>query len=114
MGRRLNAGEVSRYWLGRSLDWVRREPGAFARLQARKLGMFWSWYEWPDAVDYYHVKTLSPILRLPLLERRRVRSWWGLSSGSRRQPLFPLCWRDVPQRLRAYSPAIPHQTTTPQ
>ncbi len=68
MGRRLTAGEVSRYWLGRSLDWVRREPGAFLRLQVRKLGMFWSWYEWPDAVDYYHVKTLSPVLRLPLLE----------------------------------------------
>jgi tetratricopeptide (TPR) repeat protein len=68
MGRRLTAGEVSRYWLGRSLDWARREPGAFARLQVRKLGMFWSWYEWPDAVDYYHVKTLSPVLRLPLLE----------------------------------------------
>jgi tetratricopeptide (TPR) repeat protein len=30
--------------------------------------MFWSWYEWPDAVDYYYVKTLSPALRLPLLE----------------------------------------------
>ena len=68
LGRRLDAGEVSRYWLGRSLDWVRREPGAFLRLQVRKLGMFWSWYEWPDAVDYYHVKTLSPVLRLPLLE----------------------------------------------
>jgi len=68
MGRRLTAGEVSRYWLGRSLDWVRREPGAFARLQVRKLGMFWSWYEWPDAVDYYHVKMLSPVLRMPLLE----------------------------------------------
>jgi tetratricopeptide (TPR) repeat protein len=68
MGRRLTAGEVSRYWLGRSFDWVRREPGAFARLQVRKIGMFWSWYEWPDAVDYYYVKTLSPVLRLPLLE----------------------------------------------
>ncbi|MBW8876437.1 MAG: tetratricopeptide repeat protein [Acidobacteria bacterium] len=67
-GRRLTGGEVSRYWLGRSLDWARREPGAFLRLQIRKLGMFWSWYEWPDAVDYYHVKTLSPVLRLPLLE----------------------------------------------
>ncbi len=68
MGRRLTAAEVARYWLGQSLDWVRREPGAFARLQVRKFGMFWSWYEWPDAVDYYYVRTLSPILRLPLLE----------------------------------------------
>ena len=30
--------------------------------------MFWSWYELPDAVDYYYAKTLSPPLRLPLLE----------------------------------------------
>jgi 4-amino-4-deoxy-L-arabinose transferase-like glycosyltransferase len=67
-GRRLTGGEVSRYWLRRSLAWARREPGAFLRLQVRKLGMFWSWYEWPDAVDYYHVKTLSSVLRLPLLE----------------------------------------------
>jgi len=118
-GRRLTAGEVSRYWLGRSLDWVRRAPGAFVRLQFRKLGMFWSWYEWPDAVDYYYVKTLSPILRLPLLEfggavllalaglvlaRRRLRSFapvflfilgWTLSTvlfflfSSYRLPVVP-------------------------
>ncbi|HEX4959929.1 MAG TPA: glycosyltransferase family 39 protein [Thermoanaerobaculia bacterium] len=67
-GRRLTAGEVSRYWLGRSLAWARQAPGAFLRLQVRKLGMFWSWYEWPDAVDYYYVKTRSAVLRLPLLE----------------------------------------------
>jgi tetratricopeptide (TPR) repeat protein len=68
LGRPLSAGEVSRYWLGKSLDWARRHPGDFLRLQLRKLRMFWSWYEWPDAVDYYYVKTLSPVLRLPLLE----------------------------------------------
>jgi tetratricopeptide (TPR) repeat protein len=68
LGRPLSAGEVSRYWLGKSLDWARRNPGGFLRLQLRKLRMFWSWYEWPDAVDYYYVKTLSPALRLPLLE----------------------------------------------
>jgi 4-amino-4-deoxy-L-arabinose transferase-like glycosyltransferase len=68
LGRRLSAGEVSRYWLGRGLEWAREHPGDFLRLQLRKLGMFWSWYELPDAVDYYYVKTLSPPLRLPLLE----------------------------------------------
>jgi tetratricopeptide (TPR) repeat protein len=67
-GRHLSPGEVSRFWLGRSLAWARENPGDFLRLQVRKLGMFWSWYEWPDAVDYYYVKTLSPALRLPLLE----------------------------------------------
>ena len=51
-----------------ALGWARGNPGGFLRLQLRKLRMFWSWYEWPDAVDYYWVKTLSPVLRLPLLE----------------------------------------------
>ncbi len=68
LGRPLSPGEVSRYWLGQALGWARQHPGDFLRLQLRKLGMFWSWYEWPDAVDYYYVKTLSPALRLPLLE----------------------------------------------
>jgi 4-amino-4-deoxy-L-arabinose transferase-like glycosyltransferase len=68
LGRPLSAGEVSRYWLEQALGWAREHPGDFLRLQLRKLGMFWSWYEWPDAVDYYYVKTLSPALRLPLLE----------------------------------------------
>jgi 4-amino-4-deoxy-L-arabinose transferase-like glycosyltransferase len=68
LGRRLSAGEVSNYWLGKALGWARENPGGFLRLQLRKLGMFWSWYEWPDAVDYYYVKTVSPPLRLPLPE----------------------------------------------
>jgi 4-amino-4-deoxy-L-arabinose transferase-like glycosyltransferase len=67
-GHPLSAGEVSRYWLRQALAWARRHPGDFLWLQLRKLGMFWNWYEWPDAVDYYWVKTLSPALRLPLLE----------------------------------------------
>ncbi|HZF09499.1 MAG TPA: tetratricopeptide repeat protein, partial [Thermoanaerobaculia bacterium] len=68
LGRHLSAGEVSRYWLGRALAWARANPGDFLRLQLQKLRLFWSWYEQPDAVDYYYAKALSPILRLPLLE----------------------------------------------
>jgi len=68
LGRRLTPGEVSGYWLGRALDWAAADPAAFLRLQLRKLGMFWSWYEQPDAVDYYWTKRLSTVLRLPLLE----------------------------------------------
>lgn len=67
-GRKLTPAEVSSYWMGRALEWATADPGAFFRLQWRKLGMFWSWYEWPDAVDYYYVKTLSPVLRFPLIE----------------------------------------------
>jgi tetratricopeptide (TPR) repeat protein len=54
--------------LDQGLSWARSHPGGFLRLQIHKLGLFWSWYELPDAVDYYWVKTLSPALRLPLLE----------------------------------------------
>jgi tetratricopeptide (TPR) repeat protein len=63
LGRELSPTEVSRFWLGRSLAWARQEPGAFLRLQLRKLARFWSWYEQPDAVDFYWVRDeLSPVL----------------------------------------------------
>jgi tetratricopeptide (TPR) repeat protein len=90
LGRPLEPAEVSRYWLGRSLSWARDEPGAFLALQLRKLRRYWSFYEWPDAVDYYWMKERSWPLRLPLLElggavllaalgvlleRRRLRVW---------------------------------------
>jgi tetratricopeptide (TPR) repeat protein len=68
LGRTLSAAEVSRFWRARSLAWAAAEPGRFARLQARKLALFWSGYEWPDAVDYYWMKTRSPALAAPLLE----------------------------------------------
>jgi 4-amino-4-deoxy-L-arabinose transferase-like glycosyltransferase len=67
-GRKLAAAEVSQYWLRQALDWARAAPGAFARLQLRKLRLFWEWYERPDAVDYYYLRELSPVLGLPLLE----------------------------------------------
>jgi tetratricopeptide (TPR) repeat protein len=67
-GRPLSAAEVSGFWLRRAADWAHAEPARFARLQARKLGLYWSGYEWPDAVDYYWMKTRSPVLGAPLLE----------------------------------------------
>lgn len=67
-GRRLSPAEVSRFWLDKALAWAAAHPGDFLRLQLHKLRMFWSWYEQPDAVDYYYVRGLSPALRLPLLE----------------------------------------------
>jgi tetratricopeptide (TPR) repeat protein len=68
LGKPLTPAEVSRYWLRRALAWARSHPGDFLRLTLRKLGLFWSWYEWPDAVDYYYLRGLSPVFRLPLLE----------------------------------------------
>ena len=68
MGRNLAAGEVSRYWLGRALAWARQHPADFLRLEWRKLRLYWSGYEWPDAVDYYWMKSISPPLGWPGLE----------------------------------------------
>lgn len=68
VGRELSPGEVSQYWMNKALNWALENPLDFARLQIKKFFMFWSWYEWPDAVDYYYVKGTSFVLRLPLLE----------------------------------------------
>lgn len=68
IGRRLTAGEVSSFWMRKALAWAADHPGDFLRLQLRKLRMFWSWYEWPDAVDYYWVRGLSPALRWAAVE----------------------------------------------
>ena len=67
-GRRLTGSEVSRFWLDRALAWARRHPLDFLRLQVVKAGLYLSWYEWPDAVDYYWTQSLSPALALPLAE----------------------------------------------
>ncbi|HWM92989.1 MAG TPA: tetratricopeptide repeat protein [Thermoanaerobaculia bacterium] len=63
LGRELTPSEVSSFWMGKALAWAGDHPGGFLRLQVRKLGMFWNWYEWPDAVDYYWVRWRSPALR---------------------------------------------------
>ncbi|MDX1632773.1 MAG: tetratricopeptide repeat protein, partial [Thermoanaerobaculia bacterium] len=89
-GGRLTPQEASRFWLARSLRWMAAEPGEFLLLQLRKLGLFWRFYEWPDAVDYYWIEKRSPPLRGAFVEfgalavlavsslwflRRRLRLW---------------------------------------
>lgn len=93
-GRKLTAAEVSRHWLGKSLAWARVEPKAFLRLQLKKLALFWSWYEHPDAIDYYHFRLLSPVLRLPLLEFGGVSilALVGLWLARRRLGAFAPAW----------------------
>ncbi|HVT18442.1 MAG TPA: tetratricopeptide repeat protein [Thermoanaerobaculia bacterium] len=91
LGRRLTPAEASRFWLGKALSWAAVHPGSFLRLQLRKLGMFWSWYEWPDAVDYYWVRSLSPVFRLPLLELggAEILALAGLTLLALRRPAPP-------------------------
>lgn len=100
VGHPLAANEVSGYWFGRALAWARAEPADFVRLQFAKLGLYWDGYEWPDAVDYYWMKSISRPLRLPLLEwsAAALLALWGLLLERRRFAvwapvlLFELGW----------------------
>ena len=100
VGHPLAANEVSGYWFRRALAWARMEPLSFLRLQFTKLGLYWDGYEWPDAVDYYWMKTLSRPLALPLLEwsGAALLALWGLLLERRRLVawapvlLFELGW----------------------
>ena len=67
-GRTLSPGEVSSFWLQRALRWASNHPVDFVLLQFRKLGRYFDWYEQPDTVDYYWVRDISPVYRLPLIE----------------------------------------------
>ena len=68
LGRTLSPLEVSNFWLKKSFAWAKYRPLDFIKLQLKKVFMFWSWYEWPDAVDYYYVRSTSLVLKLPLAE----------------------------------------------
>jgi tetratricopeptide (TPR) repeat protein len=91
LGRELSAAEVSSFWLGKALTWAKAEPAAFLGLQLRKLAMFWSWYEQPDAVDFYWVRDeLSPLLRfLPGFGTIALLATAGLSILLRRRQFGP-------------------------
>ena len=65
-GRSLNPREVSRFWLGEALRWIRENPGDWLRLTGRKLRNYWGAYEIPDNLDYYLYRESSAVLRLPL------------------------------------------------
>ncbi len=91
LGRELSAAEVSGFWLGKALAWAQAEPAAFVGLQLRKLALFWSWYEQPDAVDFYWVRDeLSPLLRfLPGFGTVALLATAGFAILLRRRQLGP-------------------------
>lgn len=63
LGRSLTAGEVSGYWLKRSLDYIRSQPLDWLRLMGRKLLMVWNIRELEDADDFYIYQDWSRLLR---------------------------------------------------
>ncbi len=60
--RTLGPGEVSRYWLGRSLTWIAQAPGDFSRLFLDKLLFTLNDYEIPDTEDIYVNAEFSGVL----------------------------------------------------
>ena len=64
VGRKLSAGEVSRYWAARSWAWIRAEPGEWLGLLARKFRLTWYAVEIGDTEDQYAYADDSPTLRV--------------------------------------------------
>src|SRR4029077_19444262 len=52
-GRRLSSGEVSRYWFGQGLDYIRTEPRDWLRLMGAKLSYLVNATEIADTEDQY-------------------------------------------------------------
>jgi len=50
-------------YLGAALRDIRQHPGAYLRLQLRKLRLFYSGYEIPNNLNYYLARRLNPVLR---------------------------------------------------
>jgi tetratricopeptide (TPR) repeat protein len=61
-GRPLSVGEVSRYWTGRALDYIRSHPVDWMRLEARKLRLLWNDAEILDTESQESHEDYSPVL----------------------------------------------------
>lgn len=67
VGRELTSAEVSRFWFGKGLAWIRDDPSAALSLGARKLYYLLNNREVADNIDFYAVTEISlPLRLLPL------------------------------------------------
>lgn len=65
-GRTLRPSEVSDYWMGRGMEWLRSHPAEARRLWKRKLLLFWDSTELGNNQDFYFFQRFSSLLRGPL------------------------------------------------
>ena len=63
LGRALSPSEISRYWTGRALQFIRSHPGDWLRLLAKKTFLVWHRTELGDTEDLYTFATWSDVLR---------------------------------------------------
>ena len=66
LGRELTMAESSSYWFARALDYIRRHPGQWLRLELSKLRLFCQPREIPDNRNFHYFRRHSRILSLPL------------------------------------------------
>ena len=67
LGRQPLYTEISDYWTGKALEYIKGHPGAWAKLMLRKVALFWGSYEFPNNLDYGFMKIHSWVLRNPIL-----------------------------------------------
>ncbi len=61
-GRSLTSGEVSDYWFGKSMEYIRAEPGGWLQLLLKKWVMVWNAREIEDSDDFYIYQGWSSLL----------------------------------------------------
>ncbi|MFQ5455960.1 MAG: tetratricopeptide repeat protein [Nitrospirota bacterium] len=65
MGRELSPSEVSKFWLSKTIEFIKREPHRYLQLLLTKFKLIWSSYEVPDnGTDYNILKKETIFLRL--------------------------------------------------
>jgi tetratricopeptide (TPR) repeat protein len=93
-GRRLTESEVSRYWLGRGLDYIREDPVRYLRLEGRKLLLALDNYEhgleYNPAIDPNPVRFLAPLPFALILGLAVARGFSGRSVAREETPLYLL------------------------
>jgi Flp pilus assembly protein TadD len=67
LGRELTLAEASSYWMEQAVDYIRRHPLPWLRLELRKLVLFWHPREIPDNRNFHFFKRYSAVLRFPLV-----------------------------------------------
>lgn len=102
LGRTLSPQEVSDYWLGEALSWIRSEPGAFALLTVRKTLLLVNDVEVADTDDMYGTADLVPPLAalrliarfgllLPIAAMGALLTWRG-SAATRLLVILGACY----------------------
>lgn len=100
-GRELSSKEASAYWMKRSTDWIRTDPGAYAALLVRKAGLLLDRQELPSNTNYEFCRRFSAVLSAPLVGYGMVAPfaltglyllWIRRDRRSRTMVLYVLCY----------------------